>query len=78
LLAFICCDVSIWFAGHVTGQLHDQQWTVPTGSTDFVYSGLVSTLRLHCQDPLPTSFWSVLICLVAHNLILLWINKMLI
>jgi len=54
-MADICFYVSIWFAGHVTGQLDDEQWTVSTGSTDSLHSGLVSTLRLYRQDPLQAS-----------------------
>jgi len=48
--------ISIQFIGHVAGQLNDQQWTVSTGPTDSLHSGFMSTLRLHRQDPFPTSF----------------------
>lgn len=47
---------SVRLAGHVALQLDDEHGAVPPRATHPLHPGLVSALRLHRQNPLPTSF----------------------
>ena len=45
---------SVWIPGYVSIEFHDQLRSVSPGAADSLYTGLLSTVRLHCQVPLPS------------------------